>query len=244
MGIITRGRELARGFGVPGFLLGAALGAFGSLLLGALSSTASAWASESTTESAGLAVVTNPLTAEISETSRLAARLVPHIQQGYGASAGEGTVQRLVSDLIEPVDDLMRGTADAVATVSLGDTRADMPVNETVVDDAAGMVTPLTDAVSSIAKSPAPLVSSVNTTVAPPTDPVDTLARWVTDGREPPVSGTSPGDATETATARGQRVTAIPQSTADSAERAAGRISTPPPAPSAPPKRPTRSRIV
>jgi hypothetical protein len=116
MGRIAGGSEVTRRFSVLRFLLGAALTAFGSLLLGSFAMAASAWASDDSAATQGLAAMTDPLTAEVSDMSRLAARLVPHYQQGHRAPAAQGEVSGLVSGLAEPVGSLMDETDLACST--------------------------------------------------------------------------------------------------------------------------------
>ncbi|SDE40858.1 hypothetical protein [Glycomyces harbinensis] len=188
MGRIAGGSEDTRRASVLRFLLGAALTAFGSLLLGAFAMAASAWASDDSTASQGLASMTDPLSAEVSDMSRLAARLVPQNQQGHRPPAGQGEVTGLVSGLSEPVETLMDETDGSVRTMlpgGAGPGLLDLE-DESVGDGTAEVVAPLVGTLvkgtASIADGSAPAVSGVYETVAPPTDQVDVLARLVTDG--------------------------------------------------------------
>ncbi|HLU27187.1 MAG TPA: hypothetical protein VKZ65_02030 [Glycomyces sp.] len=197
MGSIRRGRESARRIDVPRLLLRTALAALGSLLLGALCAATAAWASDETVEATGLAALTDPLVAEVSETSRLAARLVPHNQQGHRTPPAEGASTGLVSGLTAPVGSLIEGQADAVQATLHADTRSEPSNGESAGDRAAEVVTPLLgtliEGTSSIVQSPAPAASSVYKTLAPATDEVEVLARLVTDGLVPPSEATTPG---------------------------------------------------
>jgi hypothetical protein len=188
MGRIAGGSEITRRFSVLRFLLGAALTAFGSLLLGAFAMAASAWASEDVTASQGLAAMTDPLTAEVSDMSRLAARLIPQNQQGHRTPAAQGEVSGLVSGLSEPVGSLVDeagGTVRTVVRSDAGPGLLDLD-DESVGDSTAEVVAPLVGnlmkGTASIADGPAPAVSGVYKTVAPSTAPVGKLARLVTDG--------------------------------------------------------------
>ncbi|THV28037.1 hypothetical protein [Glycomyces paridis] len=187
MGRNDCGSEDTRRFSVLRFLLGAALAAFGSLLLGAFAMATSAWASDDTA-SQGLASMTDPLAAEVSDMSRLAARLVPHNQQGHRDQAAQEEVTGLVSGLAAPVGSLMHETDGAVRDMlpdGAGPGLLDLD-DESVGDDAAGVVAPLVGTLvkgtTSIADNPVPVVPGVYETVAPSTDQVDALARLVTDG--------------------------------------------------------------
>ncbi|WP_199038432.1 hypothetical protein [Glycomyces salinus] len=193
MGLIMRGGDIVRRLGVPRLLLGAALGVFGLLFLGAWGTATAAWAQDETAEAEGLAALTDPLTAEVSDMSRLAARLVPHNQLGQGTSADEGTASGLVSGLTEPVAEL---TAEPAEIVPLSDAAAGLVNGESVGDSAAGVVTPLVtlaDRTVSAAQSPADAVSGVYETVAPATDEVEVVARLVTDGLGTWSDETTPG---------------------------------------------------
>jgi len=188
MGRIAGGSEDTRRASMLRFLLGAALTAFGSLLLGAFAMATSAWASDDSTASQGLAAMTDPLSAEVSEMPRLAARLVPHIQQGHRTPAVQGEVTGLVSGLSEPVGSLMDETDGTMRTMlrdGAGPGLLDLD-DESVGDGTAEVVAPLVGTLmkgtASIADGPAPAVSGVYETVAPSTDQVDNLARLVTDG--------------------------------------------------------------
>lgn len=198
MGRIAGGSEVTRRFSVLRFLLGAALTAFGSLLLGAFAMAASAWASDDSAATQGLAAMTDPLTAEVSDMSRLAARLVPHYQQGHRAPAAQGEVSGLVSGLAEPVGSLMDETDGTLRTVVRGDAGPGLLDldDESVGDSTAQVVAPLVGnlmkGTASIADGPAPAVSGVYETVAPSTAQVDVLARLVTDGLRLG-DGTTPG---------------------------------------------------
>ncbi|MEU5875442.1 hypothetical protein AB0A73_28250 [Glycomyces sp. NPDC047369] len=179
------------------FLLGAALTAFGSLLLGAFAMAASAWASDDSASSQGLAAMTDPLTAEVSDMSRLAARLVPQNQQGHRPPTVQGEVTGLVSGLADsmPIDglqatprlgSLVDETDGTVRTMLPGDPGLldldDKSVGDGTAEVVAPLVGTLVQGTASIADRPAPVVSGVYETVAPPTDPVGDLARLVTDG--------------------------------------------------------------
>lgn len=183
-----RGSEFTRRFSVSRLLLGAALGIFGFLLLGAAGKASAAWASDETPEATDLATVADPLVAEVSDTSRLAARLVPQNQQGHRATANEGAATGLVSGLTEPVGSLVTETDETVHTALRGDARTGLLDidDESVGDSTAEVVTPLVGTLvkgtASIAETPAPVVSGVYETVATSTDQVDVLARLVTDG--------------------------------------------------------------
>ncbi|MBO3735259.1 hypothetical protein [Glycomyces niveus] len=198
MGRTAGGSEVTRRFSVLRFFLGAALTAFGSLLLGAFALAASAWASDDSAASQGLAAMTDPLSAEVSDMSRLAARLVPQYQQGHRAAAVQGEVSGLVSGLDEPVDSLMDETDGVVRTALQGDALPGLLDldDESVGDRTAGVVAPLVGnlvkGTASIADGPAPAAPGVYETVAPSTDPVDALARLVTDGLRFG-DGTTPG---------------------------------------------------
>ncbi|GAA2144349.1 hypothetical protein [Glycomyces algeriensis] len=198
MGRIAGGSEVTRRFSVLRFLLGAALTAFGSLLLGAFALAASAWASDDSAASQGLAAMTDPLSAEVSDMSRLAARLIPQNQLGHRTTAGQGEVSGLVSGLDEPVVSLVDETDGAVRTALQGDAvpgLLDLD-DESVGDRTAEVVVPLVGnlvkGTASIADGPASAVPGVYETVAPSTDPVDALARLVTDGLRLG-DGTTPG---------------------------------------------------
>lgn len=197
MGSIRRGRETARRIDVPRLLLRTALAALGSLLLGALCAATAAWASDETAEATDLAAVTDPLAAEVSDTSRLAARLVPHNQQGHRTPAAEGASSGLVSGLTEPVGSLIEEPVDAVQAVLRTDARSEPSNGESAGDRAAEVVTPLLGTLIqgtvSVAQSPSSAVSGVHETLAPATDEVEVLARLVTDGLVPPSEGTTPG---------------------------------------------------
>lgn len=192
-----RGCEIARRLDVPRLLLRATFAAFGSLLLGGLGMATAAWASDETTEATDLAVVIDPLSAEASDTSRLAARPVPHNQQGHRTPADEGTSPGLVSGLTESVESLVEEQVDTVNTVLRTDEPSGESNGESVGDSADGVVTPLLGTLVketvSVAQSPAPAVSGVYETVAPATDEVGVLARLVTDGLVPPSDATPPG---------------------------------------------------
>lgn len=170
------------------FLLGAALTAFGSLLLGAFAMATSAWASEESTASQGLAAVTDPLTAEVSDMSRLAARLVPQDQRGHRLPAVQGEVTGLVSGLTEPVESLIHETDGTVRTVLRDGVEPglldldDESVGDGGVEVVAPLVGTLVKGTAAITDGSAPVVSGVYETVAPSTDAVDALARLVTDG--------------------------------------------------------------
>ncbi|MCC3762514.1 hypothetical protein K3N28_05455 [Glycomyces sp. TRM65418] len=198
MGRIAGGGEETRRFSMLRFLLGAALTAFGSLLLGAFAMAASAWASEDSAATQGFAAMTDPLTAEVSDMSRLAARLVPHNQQGHRAPAVQGEVSGLVSGLVEPVESLVDETDGTVRSVVQGDAGPGLLDldDESIGDGTAEVVAPLVGnlvkGTASIADGPAPAVSDVYETVAPSTDQVDALARLVTDGLRLG-DGTTPG---------------------------------------------------
>ncbi|WP_030162191.1 hypothetical protein [Glycomyces sp. NRRL B-16210] len=188
MGRIAGGSEDTRRFSVLRFLLGAALTAFGSLLLGAFAMASAASASDESAASQGLAPMTDPLAAEVSDMSRLAARLVPHNQQGHRTPAAQEEVTGLVSGLTEPVGSLMHETDAAVRDMlpsGAGPGLLDLN-DESVGDDAAEVVAPLVGSLikgtTSLADAPAAAVSGVYETVAPATDEVDALARLVTDG--------------------------------------------------------------
>ncbi|MEU6858051.1 hypothetical protein AB0B28_04120 [Glycomyces sp. NPDC046736] len=188
MGRIAVGSEDTRRFSVLRFLLGVALTAFGSLLLGAFAMATSAWAADESTASQGLAAMTDPLSAEVSDMSRLAARLVPQNQQGHRTPAAQGEVSGLVSGLAEPVGTLMHQTG--------ADMRAALPSDaapgfldlddESVGDRTAEVVAPLVGTLvkgtSSLVDGPAPVVSGVYETVTPRAAQVDDVARLVTDG--------------------------------------------------------------
>ncbi|MFC3492249.1 hypothetical protein [Glycomyces rhizosphaerae] len=198
MGSIAGGSEVTRRFSVLRFLLGAALTAFGSLLLGAFAMAASAWASEESAASQGLAAMTDPLTAEVSDMSRLAARLVPQNQLGHRAAAAQGEVSGLVSGLEAPVGSLVDETDGAVRTALQGDAGTglidldDESVGDSTAEVVAPLVGNLVKGTASPTDGPAPVVSGVYETVAPSTDPVDVLARLVTDGLRLG-DGTTPG---------------------------------------------------
>jgi hypothetical protein len=188
MGRIAAGSEDTRRFSVLRFLLGAALTAFGSLLLGAFAMAASAWASDDSTASQGLAAMTDPLTAEVSDMSRLAARLIPQNQQGHRTPAVQGEVSGLVSGLSEPVGSLVDeagGTMRTVVRSDAGPGLLDLE-DESAGDGTAEVVAPLVGnlmrGTASIADGPAPAVPGVYRTVAPSTAQVGKLARLVTDG--------------------------------------------------------------
>ncbi|GAA1684080.1 hypothetical protein GCM10009830_34210 [Glycomyces endophyticus] len=188
MGRIAAGSGNARRLSVLRFLLGASLTAFGSLLLGAFAMATSAWASDDQLASQGLAAMTDPLSAEVSDMSRLAARLVPQNQQGHRTPAVQGEVSGLVSGLSEPVGSLMDETDAAVHSVlpSGADPGLldldDKSVGDGTAEVVAPLVGTLVQGTASIADRPAPVVSGVYETVAPPTDQVGDLARLVTDG--------------------------------------------------------------
>lgn len=188
MGRIAGGGGDTRRASVLRFLLGAALTAFGSLLLGAFAMATSAWASEESTASPGLASVTDPLSAEVSDVSRLAARLVPQNQQGSRVPAAQGEVAGLVSGLTEPVESLIDETDGTVRTVLRDGVEPGLLDldDESVGDGTAEVVAPLVGTLlkgtASITDGSAPVVSGVYETVAPSTDQVDALARLVTDG--------------------------------------------------------------
>jgi hypothetical protein len=189
MGRIAGGSEVTRRASVLRFLLGAAFTAFGSLLLGAFAMATSAWAADETTAPQGLASVTDPLSAEVSDMSRLAARLIPQNQQGHRTPAGQGEVTGLVSGLAEPVESLLDETDGTVRTVLRDGVEPGLLDldDESVGDGTAEVVAPLVGTLvkgtASITDGSAPVVSGVYETVAPSTDdPVDALARLVTDG--------------------------------------------------------------
>ncbi len=217
------GRENARRIDVSRLLLRAALAAFGSLLIGALGMAATAWASDETAEATGLAAVIDPLTAEVSDMSRLAARLVPQSQQGHRTPAEERTSPGLVSGLIEPVGALVDEQVGAVNTVLRTAEGSDRSNGESAGDSSAEVVTPLLGTLlqgtTSVVQIPAPAVSGVYETVAPATDEVDALARLVTDGLEPPSDATPPGGVL--AAGPGQPSLTALQRAADSIEAAA-----------------------
>lgn len=193
MGLIMRGGDIVRRLGVPRLLLGAAIGVLGLLFLGAWGTATAAWAQDETAEADGLAAMTGPLTEEVSDMSRLAARLVPHNQLGQGTSAAEGTASGLVSGLTEPVAEL---TAEPAEIVPLSDAAAGLANGESVGDSAAGVVTPLVtlaDRTVSAVPSPAEAVSGVYETVAPATDEVEVVTRLVTDGLGTWSDETTPG---------------------------------------------------
>lgn len=198
MGRIAGGSEVTRRFSVLRFLLGAALTAFGSLLLGVFAMAASAWASDGSAATQGFAAMTDPLTAEVSDMSRLAARLVPQNQQGHRTTAVQGEVSGLVSGLEAPVGSLVDEPDGAVRTALQGDAGPGLLdlEDESVGDGTAEVVAPLVGnlvkGTASITDGPAPAVSSVYETVAPSTDTVDVLARLVTDGLRLG-DGTTPG---------------------------------------------------
>jgi hypothetical protein len=212
MGRIAGGGGDTRRASVLRFLLGAALTAFGSLLLGAFAMATSAWASEESTASPGLASVTDPLSAEVSDVSRLAARLVPHNQQGSRVPAAQGEVAGLVSDLAEPVESLIEETDGTVRTVLRDGVEPGLLDldDESVGDGTAEVVAPLVGTLvkgtASITDGSSPVVSGVYKTVAPPTDQVDALARLVTDGLHLG-DVTTPGSVS--AADAGQRFTAL-----------------------------------
>ncbi|RRR96466.1 hypothetical protein [Glycomyces terrestris] len=188
MGRIADGSGVTRRLSVPRFLLGAALTAFGSLLLGAFAMATSAWASDDSAASQGLAAMTDPLSAEVSDMSRLAARLVPQNQQGHRTPAEPGEVTGLVSGLAEPMGSLVDETDETVHRMlptGAGPGLLDLD-DKSVGDGTAEVVAPLVGTLvqgtASIADRPAPVVSGVYKTVAPPTDQVGDLARLVTDG--------------------------------------------------------------
>ncbi|MCH7231394.1 hypothetical protein L0U85_11120 [Glycomyces sp. L485] len=223
MGLIMRGCEITRRLGVPRLLLGAALGAFGSLLLGALSMATIAWASDETAETTGLAALTDPLTAEVSDMSRLAARLVPQNQQGHRTPADEGTSPGLVSGLTEPVGSLVEEPVESVQTALHDEARTDLSNGMSVGDSAAGVATPLLGSLvketSSVLERPDEVVSGVYETVAPATEEVNALARLVTDGLVPPRDATLPGSVL--ASGQGQPSLTSLQQVSDSTEVAA-----------------------
>lgn len=188
MGRIAGGSEDTRRFSVLRFLLGAALTAFGSLLLGAFAMASAALASDETAASQGLASMTDPLTAEVSDMSRLAARLVPHNQQGHRTPAVQEEVTGLVSGLAEPVGSLVHETDGTVRDMlpnGAGPGLLDLD-GDPVGNDAAEVVAPLVGTLlkgtTSLGDVPSAAVSGVYETVAPSTDQVDALARLVTDG--------------------------------------------------------------
>jgi hypothetical protein len=198
MGRIAGGSEVTRRVSVLRFLLGAALTAFGSLLLGAFALAASAWASDDSTASHGLAAMTDPLSAEVSDMSRLAARLIPQNQLGHRATAGQEEVSGLVSGLDEPVVSLVDETDGAVRTALQSDAVPglldldDESVGDRTAEVVAPLVGNLVKGTASIADGPASAVPGVYETVAPSTEPVDALARLVTDGLRLD-DGTTPG---------------------------------------------------
>jgi hypothetical protein len=198
MGRIAAGSEATRRCSVPRLLLGAALTAFGSFLLGAFAMAASAWASDESAATQGLAAMTDPLTAEVSDMSRLAARLIPHYQQGHRATAAQGEVSGLVSGLAAPVGSLIAETDGTVRSAVRGDAGPGLLdlEDESVGDGNAEVVAPLVGnlvkGTASIADGPAPAVSGVYETVARSAMQVDALARLVADGL-PVGSGTTPG---------------------------------------------------
>jgi hypothetical protein len=198
MGRIAEGSEVTRRFSVLRFLLGAALTAFGSLLLGVFALAASAWAADDSAASQDLVTMTHPLTAEVSDMSRLAARLIPQNQQGHRTTAVQGEVSGLVSGLKKPVGSLVYETDGAVRTAMQGDAGPGLLDldDESVGDSTAEVVAPLVNnlmkGTASIADGRAPAVSGVYETVAPSTDPVGALARLVTDGLRID-DGTTPG---------------------------------------------------
>lgn len=186
MGRIAGGSGDTRRASVLRLLLGAALTAFGSLLLGAFAMAASAWASDDSASSQGLAAMTDPLSAEVSDMSRLAARLVPQNQQGHRPPAVQGEVTGLVSGLADSTGTLVDETDGTVRTMLPGDPGLldldDKSVGDGTAEVVAPLVGTLVQGTASIADRPAPAVSGVYETVAPPTDPVGDLARLVTDG--------------------------------------------------------------
>ncbi|GAB3228807.1 hypothetical protein GCM10027447_21480 [Glycomyces halotolerans] len=213
---------IARRLGVSRLLLAAALGFFGFLLLGAFGAATAAWASDENTGANGLAAVTDPLSAEVSDVSRLAARLVPQSQQGLGTPADERSGPGLVSGLTAPVGSLMAEPADAARTGLRGDASSGLANGMSVGDSAAGVVTSLlgtlVDETAPAAGDPADAVSGVYSTVAPVTDQVDVLARLVTDGLGTTSDGMPPGSVP--ADGRGQPLTTLQPAT-DSTEVAA-----------------------
>ena len=89
--------------------------------------------------------MTDPLTAQVSDMSRLAARLVPHNQQGHRTAAAQGEVSGLVSGLKTPVGSLVDETDGALRTVlqrDAGPGLLDLD-DESVGDSTAEVVTPL-----------------------------------------------------------------------------------------------------
>ena len=102
-----------------------------------------AWASDETAEATGLAAVNDPLTAEVSDTSRLAARPVPHNQQGHRTPADEGMSPGLVSGLVEPVEPPMEEQAETVHAVLRADEGTGLSNGEPMGDNAAEVVMPL-----------------------------------------------------------------------------------------------------
>src|SRR5690606_12995916 len=175
-----------------------------------------------TAEATDLAAVTDPLIAEVFDTSRLAARPLPHNQQGHRTPAVEGTSPGLVSGLTEPVESLVEEQVGAVSTVLRNDEPSGISNGESEGDSAAEVVTPLLGALLketvSVVQSPAPAVSGVYETVAPATDEVDVVARLVTDGLVPPSDATPPGGAL--AAGQGQPSLTTLQPVTDSTEAA------------------------
>ncbi|MFB9659182.1 hypothetical protein ACFQS3_13905 [Glycomyces mayteni] len=130
--------------------------------------------------------MTDPLTAEVSDMSRLAARLIPQNQQGHRAAAVQGEVTGLVSGLADSTGSLVDETDGDVRTMLPGGPGLldldDKSVGDGTAEVVAPLVGTLVQGTASIADRPAPAVSGVYETVAPPTDPVGDLARLVTDG--------------------------------------------------------------
>ncbi|WP_100448719.1 hypothetical protein [Glycomyces xiaoerkulensis] len=196
MASIERSGGNTRRLGVPRLLLGAVFAVFGFLLLGAFG-TATAWASDETAEAQGLAAVTDSLTAEVLDPSRLAARLVPQDQQGHEASADEGSAPGLVSGLTETAGSLVEEPVESVSDVLRSEASSGDANGKSSEDSADGVVTPLlgtlVDDASAVAHDPADAVSGVYETVAPVTDEVDVVARLVTDGLATTSDATPPG---------------------------------------------------
>nr|BFF23327.1 hypothetical protein GCM10025732_12920 [Glycomyces mayteni] len=171
MGRIAGGSGDTRRTSVLRFLLGAALTAFGSLLLGAFAMATSAWASDDSASSQGLAAMTDPLTAEVSDMSRLAARLIPQNQQGHRAAAVQGEVTGLVSGLADSTGSLVDETDGDVRTMLPGGPGLldldDKSVGDGTAEVVAPLVGTLVQGTASIADRPAPAVSGVYETVAP-----------------------------------------------------------------------------
>lgn len=157
--------------------------------------------------------MTDPLTAEVSDTSRLAARLVPQNQLGHRATAAQGEVSGLVSGLEAPVASLVDETDGAVRTALQGDAGTglidldDESVGDSTAEVVAPLVGNLVKGTASITDGPASAVSGVYKTVAPSTDSVDVLARLVTDGLRLG-DGTTPGSVP--AADAGQPLTTLP----------------------------------